>query len=106
MIVFMALSIFLIILLSVMQMSVINSKFNDLSREQIVQTKDSFALLSYCVNLSLSQFYQQSDICSDYKSEYFKLTIMVFLIPISISLFKLALTEIMKALVNFRRYAY
>jgi hypothetical protein len=36
MIVFMALSIFLIILLSVMQMSVMNSKFNDLSRDQIV----------------------------------------------------------------------
>jgi hypothetical protein len=106
MVVLMTLSIFLIILLSVMQMSVINSKFKNLDKTQIVSTDDSFALLSYCVNLSLPQFYKQSDICSHYRASYFKFTFLIFLVPLSISLFKLLLTEIMTALVSFRREAY
>jgi hypothetical protein len=106
MVVLMALSIFLIILLSVMQMSVINSKFKNFDKSQILETDDTFALLSYCVNLSLSEFYQQSDICSNYRTEYFKYTFMIFLVPLSISLFKFLLTEIMTALVSFRREAY
>lgn len=87
-------------------MSLMNCKFKDLSRQDILVLGDSFALLSYCVNLSFSQFYSQSDICSQYGSEYVKLTVMILLIPVSISVFKLVLTELMKGLVNFRRYAY
>lgn len=106
MIIVLTASIFLIYLLSAVQMSLMNSKFKDYTRPQILTLNDNFALLSYCTNLSLSQFYQQSDICSNYNTEYIKLTIMIFMIPLSISLFKLILTEIMKELVIFRRYAY
>lgn len=68
MVVLMIISIFLIILLSVMEMSIMNSKFKDVDRETVVKTQDSFALLSYCVNLSLSAFYQHYDICSHYRT--------------------------------------
>ena len=61
---------------------------------------------SYCVNLPSKQFYQEKKLCSGYGSEYLRLTFLTLMIPLSISVLRFILTELMKGLVNFRRYAY
>ena len=85
------LSTILIFLLSSMQISFENSIYRFMTKEEILSLNDDYALLSFCINLSFSQFYQEEAICKKHSYEYWKLTIMTILIPFTISISKFIL---------------
>ena len=62
--------------------------------------------MSYCLKLPLGEFAKESATCEQFTAQYFRITYLVLLIPISISIFKFLLTELMKLVVSFRRYGY
>lgn len=100
-------SIIVIFMLSVFQNTMYDQSYKDMTKQQILILNNPQALVSFCLNLSTRQFfYDQFMLCSKYTDKYVKLTTLVLVIPLIISLLKFILTEAMKATVTFRRFKY
>lgn len=57
------LSMILIFMLSSMEISISNSVYSSMDKEEIISTGNSFAKLSYCINLSTEEFYEEEELC-------------------------------------------
>lgn len=100
-------TIIVIFMLAVFENTLYDSSYKNMNREEILKTNNKDAILSFCLNLSTTQFfYDQYELCLQYSDKYVKLTILVLVIPIIVSLLKFILTEAMKATVTFRRFRY
>jgi hypothetical protein len=98
-------SVAIIYLLALAQTNLSVADYGNYSRDQVIQLNNSEILKSYCLNLAVSNFAAESDLCGQYKNLFVNIILLQAILPLIISVLKFIFTEIMKYLVIVRRHA-